>query len=159
MPKQRGWTQDELIDAVSNSTSYAQVIKKLGLIPAGGNYKQLKKYINELNLDISHFCGQGWSAGKKRVDSKPRFSLEQILTENSHYQSNRLKYRLIKEEIFIWKCYRCERKTWLDGLIPLELEHINGINTDNRLENLTLLCPNCHSFTDTYRGKNRNKRV
>ena len=41
--------------------------------------------------------------------------------------------------------------------IPLELHHINGINTDNRLENLKFLCPNCHAFTDSYRGKNSRK--
>jgi 5-methylcytosine-specific restriction endonuclease McrA len=81
--------------------------------------------------------------------------LEKILIENSTYvSSNDLRQRLIKEGIFEYRCMGCGLDTWLDQPIPLELDHINGSRSDQRLENLRLLCPNCHALTPTYRGKN-----
>ena len=84
--------------------------------------------------------------------------MNEILVENSHYQTSKLRKRLIKEGYFEKKCYNCEKTIWLDKNIPLELEHKNGDRTDNRIENLTLLCPNCHAFTPHYRGKNKKKK-
>jgi Zn finger protein HypA/HybF involved in hydrogenase expression len=69
--------------------------------------------------------------------------------------SSSLRIRLIKEKYFEHKCYCCNNTLWLDKPIPLELEHVNGDKFDNRIENLTLLCPNCHALTPTYRGKNK----
>mgnify|MGYP002814449186 CR=1 FL=1 len=68
----------------------------------------------------------------------------------------RLKKRLLKEKIFIRKCYRCENTEWQGRPIPLELEHKNGDNRDHRIKNLTLLCPNCHALSKHYRGRNVN---
>lgn len=79
------------------------------------------------------------------------------MVENCNYQSFKLKQRLIKEKIKLHKCENCLQEKWLDNLIPLEIDHINGINTDNRLENIRLLCPNCHALTPNYRGKNKKR--
>ena len=69
-----------------------------------------------------------------------------------------LKKRLIKEKGFEHKCYKCNLTEWQGKTIPIELEHINGIHSDNRIENITFLCCNCHALTDTYKGKNiKNK--
>lgn len=84
-------------------------------------------------------------------------SLEEILVENSTYQSNKIRIRLIKSGLKKPICEVCNNATWNKKSIPLELEHINGNNSDNRLENLKLLCPNCHAQTDSYRGKNIGK--
>lgn len=86
-------------------------------------------------------------------------SLEDILIKNSKYKggSYKLKNKLLKEGHFEHKCYSCGLTEWMNNLIPLELEHKNGDNLDNSVENLTLLCPNCHDLTSTYRGKNKNK--
>lgn len=84
-------------------------------------------------------------------------SLEEILVKNSKYQSNKIRIRLLKAGIKQHKCEQCLNSYWNGVLIPLELEHINGNNSDNRLENLKLLCPNCHAQTDSYRGKNIGK--
>src|SRR5678815_3571460 len=83
--------------------------------------------------------------------------LEEILIPNSTYQSNKLRKRLIKDGIKKPQCARCWRVFWEGKDIPLELNHINGDNADNRIENVELICPNCHALTDNYRGKNWGK--
>lgn len=157
MPKVRTWTNEQLIEAVKTSTSKRQVLNKLGLREAGGNYKQLDVYIKELNLDNTHFTGCAHTKGKKFA-FKPKIELKNILIENSTYNcSNSLRKRLIIENILQPKCNICQNIEWMNKPIPLELDHINGINTDNRLENLRLLCANCHAQTSNYRGKNIKK--
>jgi len=153
--KKRSWTDDQLKIAVKDSTNYRQVILKLGLKPAGGNYDQVKKYISELKLDAKHFNGKGWSKGKKGI-GKPRIALRDILKRGTYFQSYKLKKRLFKAGVRYKWCEECgwEKRT-VDGYLPLELDHINGDKYDNRLENLRILCPNCHSLKPTHRGRNK----
>jgi len=155
--KKRGWTEEELRRAVKTSLSYRQVLKKIGLIEAGGNYEQVKKYIREYRINSSHFKGRGWNAGMKGI-GKPRISLKDILKSDTYFQSFKLKKRLFNEGLKIKKCEKCSwAKTTEDGYLPLELHHINGDRHDNRLENLRVLCPNCHSLEPAYRGRIRKK--
>jgi len=146
-----------LFDAVKKSGSYRQVLKTLHLREAGGNYEQLKKYIREYELDISHFHGRAWNKGK-RIVRKFIIPIEQILVKGSEYQSFKLKRRLFYHGLKNPKCELCSWATMsVDGRIPLELDHINGDRHDNRIENLRILCPNCHSLQLTHRGRNRKK--
>ena len=149
----RKWTDEQFIETVTHNNSIAGVIKALGLIPAGGNYATVNNKIKKLNLDISHFTGKGWNIGLKFKPKKAK-PLSEILVENSNYQSFKLAQRLLKERVKEHKCERCKRTEWEGVPIPLELHHINGTRTDNRISNLQLLCPNCHALTDNYRGKN-----
>lgn len=146
-----------MADAVKISYSLRNVLKLLGLVEAGGNYEQVKRYIKEYNLDSSHFTGKIWNKGMRGI-GKPVYSLGQILVRNSTYQSYMLKNRLFKSSL---KMPRCELCRWAersaDGRLPLELDHINGDRHDNRLENLRILCPNCHSLQSTHRARNRKK--
>lgn len=155
--RRRSWTDEQLISIVQESRSIRMVIQKLGLIPAGGNYVQVTYYIKNLGIDTSHFKGMGWNRGES-FPSTIKIPLEKILVENSTYQSFKLRNRLIIEGI---KKPQCELCGWnqraKDGRMPLELDHINGIHNDNRLENLRILCPNCHSLQPTHRGRNKNK--
>jgi 5-methylcytosine-specific restriction endonuclease McrA len=158
MAKPRKYTDADFIEAVATSISISQVLSKLNLRPSGGNYQVTKDRIKHLCLDTYHFKGQGWLKGNTNPSHK-QFSLTEILVKDSKYRnSHSLKLRLIKEEVFAKKCSNCLGDQWLNLPIPLELDHINGDRTDNRVENLRLLCPNCHALTDTYRGKNKALR-
>jgi hypothetical protein len=106
MAKQRSWTIEQLISAIKTSTSYRQVLFKLKLREAGGNYEQLKKYIQEYNLNISHFKGSAWNKGLKGL-SKPLKSLSEILIKNSYFQSYKLKLRLLAAGLKDNKCEHC----------------------------------------------------
>ena len=146
------YTKELLEPIVEISYSIAQVLRNLGLTPAGGNYRHIPKLIKEFGIDTSHFTGQAWSKDKKFLPKKP---IELYLINPIRVSSNNFKKRLLKENIFEYKCYSCSNTSWLDKPIPLELEHIDGNHYNNKLENLTLLCPNCHALTSTYRGRNK----
>ena len=148
------YTDEQLIEAVKTSLSIAEVCRKLGIKAAGGNYATIHNKINKLNLDTTHFTGKAWNQGLKYKVVVPAKPLQEILKENTPYPSYKLKLRLIKEGLKEEKCECCRNTKWLGQPIKLELHHINGNHNDNRLENLQLLCPNCHAYTDNYRGKN-----
>ncbi|HWO70002.1 MAG TPA: HNH endonuclease signature motif containing protein [Actinomycetota bacterium] len=143
----------EIAEAVRGSRSLAEAMRRLGLRP-GGNQARLKQRIQELGIDTSHLLGQGWSRGV-RVPYPPRARpLAELLVEGTLRKTSHLKRRLIAEGVKPPRCERCGLERWNEGPIPLELDHINGRRDDNRLENLRLLCPNCHAQTPTYRGRN-----
>lgn len=145
------YTKDNLQKIVDSSLSIAEVCRKLNMRPVGGNYKTLKKYFILFEIDKSHFTGQGWNVGKMYRNFSKTFTLEEILIEKSTYTSTgRLKNRLIKEGIKKNICEECGISEWNGKKITLHLDHKNGDNLDNRIENLKILCPNCHSQTKTY---------
>ncbi len=151
----RRYSDEQLSQAVAECKSVAKVLEKIGLKPAGGNYTIINRRIKELGLDTSHFRGsRDWARGQKSTFVRKR-ALEEILVRDSVYTTSMLRKRLISEGIFEHRCVSCGLDTWLDNKIPLEIDHINGDRRDNRIENLRLLCPNCHALTETYRGKNK----
>lgn len=144
---------DEVAAAVSSSKSIAGVLRLLGLKPVGGNYKTIKRIISENGFDISHFTGKGWNVGLSFKPNKGADDDSVFIVNSSYRCSWRLRERY-KKRTGITCCERCGLSEWLGCRIPLEIHHINGRNDDNRLDNLQLLCPNCHSLTSNYRGKN-----
>jgi 5-methylcytosine-specific restriction endonuclease McrA len=102
----------------------------------------------KLGLDRSHFTGTAWTKGRPRRDLA--LPLADILVEGSTYGSARLRERLVAEGLLIAECAECGATQWRGERLPLHLDHINGDHTDNRLENLRILCPNCHSIMKTW---------
>ena len=154
--KSKKWNDEQLIDAVENNFSIAGVIKTLGLICAGGNYYTIKNRIEELGLNTSHFTGKGWNIGERYRPIKQARPIEEILVNNSTFiNSNHLRERLLESGLKEARCEYCGLTEWQGRPIRLEVHHINANHKDNRLENLQILCPNCHSLTDNYRGKQK----
>jgi Zn finger protein HypA/HybF involved in hydrogenase expression len=154
------YQKDKLEQIVSESYSFAEALRKIGLRDVGSNFKTIKKYVKEYNIDTSHFRGQTWNKGMGNTDYAAYNKLENILKENTNFKSDTLKYRLVKEGLKQWKCEKCGNEgVWKGEELVLELHHINGNHYDNRLENLQILCPNCHSQTDNFRNKNSIKAV
>lgn len=142
-------------NAVKNSTSIRQVLLSLNLNETGSAYRVFKKRIQILNLDTSHFVGQGHLKGKRNTWA-PKLPLNKILVKNSTYNNTAaLKRRLLQENKLQNKCSECGlNPKWNGKTLVLQLDHINRNYNDNRLHNLRLLCPNCHSQTSTFAGRN-----
>ena len=154
----RKWTDEDFVQAVKESFSYAQVISKLRLRVAGSNYDMVKRKIRELNLDVSHMTGQAWNQGEQYRPLREKQPLQEILVEHSTFiNANHLRERLLNEGVKARRCECCGNSEWQGQPIALELHHVNGIRDDQRLENLMVLCPNCHAMTKNYRGKNKVK--
>lgn len=153
----RSWTIEQLKEAVKNSINIPEVLRKLNLRVAGGNYANIKKHILLNNIEISHFNN---SIIKNLTSFKEILKNEEIFCENSKVSRNAVKKRLLKENLIEHKCKECGlQNSWNNKPITLQLEHINGIFNDNRLENLCWLCPNCHTQTETFCGKNKKIKV
>lgn len=151
----KDYTVEQFVEAVKVSYSKAGVLKLLKLDVSGGNYKTVDNLVKKLQLDTTHWTGKGHLRGKKNDWAKPINTIEELLTENNTFQTFKLKQRLLKERLIENVCTECGIKEWNGKTINMHLDHINGINNDHRLENLRMLCPNCHSQTDTYCGKNK----
>ena len=109
-----------------------------------------------MKLVTDHFTGSRWNVGARRKTTNYGTALSELLVKDSHYQSFKLKRRLFIAGIKMPACEFCGwREKAADGRISVELDHINGDHKDNRLENLRVLCPNCHSLQATHRGKNK----
>ncbi|WBA40712.1 HNH endonuclease [Hymenobacter canadensis] len=151
-------TDAEFAGIVAECLSVAQVLARLGLVPAGGNYKTVNDRIKRQVLGIGHFTGKAWNVGNRYRSFGRKCRLAEILVADSPYTfTHGLRGRLLKEGYKAHRCEQCGLEEWRSMPIPLELHHINGVNNDHRLENLQLLCPNCHAQTSSYRGKNQLK--
>lgn len=147
------YTITQVKKAIEESLSWRQVCEKIGLKYAGGNAKTMKQLAALHNLDYSHFLGQGWNINGEPVNE---IGIQAVFIKNSKYLSNYgLKRKVIKYKLLDQKCSECGLiDEWNGKLLKLQLDHINGDKKDNRLINLRFLCPNCHSQTNTYCGKN-----
>lgn len=150
------YTDDEFKEIIARNHSWCACAKEIGLSPNGSNSRiQLKKRVDELHLDISHF-----DQTRDARNASTRYTLEEIMIENSSYQNTtKLKERIIAENIIQYKCAICGNEgEWQGQKLVLQLDHINGEHFDHRLENLRFLCPNCHSQTHTFSGKNKKNK-
>jgi Zn finger protein HypA/HybF involved in hydrogenase expression len=142
---------------IKESTCIKEVLFKLGYTCDGNSwgYSQVKKRMTELKLTVGDFKGKSLIT----LNKKENVPDEKIFTANGKHLRKLVRERIIKKNLLEYKCSICGIKTWNGKQLSLELDHINGINNDNRLENLRFLCPNCHSQTSTYGAKNKDTYV
>ena len=145
--------KEEIQETLDQSTGYINALRLLGI---GGNSskKTLEKLIKKYNLSVEKLEENRLKAIDKgrKTNCIP---LHKILIENSSYENmSRLKIRLIAEKIKENKCEECGITEWNNKPLTLQIHHINGIHNDHRINNLKLLCPNCHSQTENYAGAN-----
>lgn len=142
------YTLEILGPLVKDSFSIAEVVEKLGLQKTGGNHSHISKIIKYQKLDTSHFLGQASNRNKCPVNKHTKKSLRQavFIKNGSYVTGSKLRYYLIEIEGIPNICNNCKiGPIWNDKLLILEVDHKNGDHFDNRLKNLQLLCPNCHS--------------
>lgn len=146
MKRWEQYSKEELQEMANDSVSYTELAVKIGYSAKGGSgVKQIKAMIQELDLDVSHFKGQGWN--------KNKFDYTRFKYGNAIRTAAALPALIALRGR---KCECCGNEIWNGKEIPLEIHHIDGDHLNNELDNLQILCPNCHAQTDNY--KNRNSR-
>lgn len=150
MPKVAKWRQlseEEFAQLVKESKSFYELAERIGYSKTGGGTnKALKEAVKERNLDTSHFTGQGWN--------KDNYNYS--LFKDGYSKKNGKTTLQAIINLRGRKCEQCQNTEWLGNPINLEIHHLDGNHQNNDLSNLQLLCPNCHSYTENYCGKNVN---
>jgi hypothetical protein len=142
MRKYRQYTDQDVINSSKEVKSIAELLRKLNLKEAGGNYAHIKKTLQRLKINTDHWTGQGWSKGQQKKDW------------SQYSKVGHFKKHLIKKKSH--KCENCDLTEWQKQPIVLEVHHEDGDRTNNDFSNLKLLCCNCHALTNNWRNKNKN---
>lgn len=145
-----------LKNAIELSVNFSEVLRRLEFPLNGTARLMVYKQIKENNIPIEHF---GNKKDPNLSDLRSMKFLQEYLLNLKPVASNKLKQKLLKESLLEKKCSICNREQWLNKEIPLELDHINGIHSDNSFLNLRLICGNCHSQTRNWKGRNIKKKV
>ena len=137
MRKYREYSDQDVVKYSKEVNSIAQLLGKLNLRQAGGNFANMKRLLQKLNIKTDHWKSQAWNKGQQLKDWSKYSNMK-------HFRKHLLKKRN-------FKCESCNRKTWNKKQIPLEIHHVDGDRTNNKLDNLKVLCCNCHAITKTWR--------
>jgi hypothetical protein len=153
MRQRRSYNIQQLKDAVTQSECWSDVCRKVNVTVCTFNFRRIQELCKTNNIDYNHFnIKKTFRRNKKNWDSAD------VYKKNSLFPRSQLRQKILKEGWLPYFCRDCKiDNTWNGKPLTLEIEHINGINDDNRKENLTWLCPNCHSQTNTYRNSNNRR--
>lgn len=146
--------ESEFRELVARGPTFSAVLAHFGMRNVGGNHRTLKDRVRRLGLSVEHLYEN--ARALRAQGPTPKRSLEELLVKGSSMKSYHLKRRLLDEGVLENVCGECGQKPeWNGKPLVLQLDHVNGEHDDNRRENLRLLCPNCHSQTGTFAGRNR----
>lgn len=147
-------TDEQFVELVKNSTNISEILFKLGYTVKGNSwgFSHVRRRMDDLKLTSSDFKGKSALAVER---NKRKLTATDLFKENCKHARNDLRRFIINNDCLPYKCAICGISEWNGKTLSLELDHINGINNDNRLENLRFLCPNCHSQTTTYGSRNQ----
>jgi hypothetical protein len=152
MPRKHGYTDQQVRDAVASARSVTEALRTLGLRPAGGNHETLERLIARLGISTDHFDPVWTQRNPRSRSARP---LDEVLVRGSTYSRGTLKRRLFREGLKPRHCELCgQGEEWRGQSMALILDHVNGVGTDNRLENLQIVCPNCAATLETHCGRN-----
>jgi hypothetical protein len=144
--RKKKWTDAQMMDAIKNSETISDVLLKVGLSIRPGNYDTVRSYVSRHNIDLSHMKGKSCGRGRR-----PPLPLESIFCVESKVHRGTAKRYLLKNGIVKNECCLCKQgPEWRGEPLVMVLDHINGISTDYRMENLRLLCPQCNSQQGTF---------
>lgn len=146
-------TDEQFINLIKGSTNISEVLFKLGYSVNGNSwgFSQVRRRMESLGLERSDFKGKN---SLSDYHQEHKISNEELFKVQGKHNRHIVRKRILKEKLIPYRCSICGTTTWNGKILSLELDHINGINNDNRLENLRFLCPNCHSQTTTYGSRN-----
>lgn len=147
-------TDEQFVELLKKSSTISEVLFKLGYTVKGNSwgFSQIRQRMTDLNIDQSIFKGRGCVI---QNNTTREINPANILKKNCKHVRSVLRRYIIKNQLVPYRCAICGCTEWQGKTLSLELDHINGINNDNRLENLRFLCPNCHSQTATYGSRNQ----
>ncbi|WP_306324860.1 HNH endonuclease signature motif containing protein [Streptomyces venezuelae] len=154
------WTREVLAEAVADSTSVYDVLRRLGVELVGGQHAHISRRIKAYGLDTSHFTMSRWTEQMRQ--NQRRRQPEEILVQDASTHPRRERSSTLRRAMLevgvVERCALCGTEAvWRGEPLPLEVDHSDGDWRNNRIENLRLLCPNCHSTTDTYRGRGKGR--
>lgn len=157
------YSKEELQELYDNSSSYTEVLNKIGLSGSGSSSRtKLYEREKELGLSTDKLYENRENSRKKqlgKISNDSSNGTEQILTRNSKFRTRTARRRILRDNLIEYQCSICSNTgEWQGKELSLQLDHINGDNTDNRVENLRFLCPNCHTQTETYGPKKLKKK-
>ena len=146
-------TDEQFRSLIKESTTISEVLFKLGYTVKGNSwaYSLVRRRMSDLNISHEEFKGKS----ALHIPVEKEVDPSKLFTENSKHNRSVLRRYIIKNNLIPYRCAICGAIEWQGKTLSLELDHINGVNNDNRLENLRFLCPNCHSQTTTYGSRNQ----
>jgi len=137
MRKYREYKDEDVIESAKKVKSIAGLLRELNLKTAGGNYANIKRKLQFLKIDTTHWTGQAWNKN------------QQLKNWSDYTKAKSLKKHLIREKGH--QCESCKNSEWMKEKIPIEIHHKDGDRTNNSIDNLELLCCNCHGLTNSWR--------
>ena len=157
----RKYTKENLQEIANKCFSFRQMILELNLKETGGNYSNIQKRCKEFGVNTNHFFGPAWNKlGQPMFNLKNGTPIESFFIKGEKkISSSKVKNRVLNNGLKEYKCEICGLTEWLGRRLVIELHHINGDPTDNRLQNLQMLCPNCHSQTHNYCKKEELRKI